>query len=182
MLRVQADTYDRPLNINEGTKLELGSTAKLRTLATYLELVEGLHRQYAHLPASALGSLPVHPRDRLTRWAIAYLVATQDRSLPAMLDAFMSRSYSASPDESFFTGGGLHRFENFDAKDDSRVTTVREAFQRSINLVFIRLMRDLVDHLTFQRRELAGLSGPVRGLGRARVPAKVLQGAPRCVG
>ena len=154
-LRVQADNYDRPLNINEGTKLELGSTAKLRTLATYLELVEGLHRQYAHLPASALRSLPVHPRDRLTRWAIAYLVATQDRSLPSMLDAAMSRSYSASPDESFFTGGGLHRFENFDAKDNSRVTTVREAFQRSINLVFIRLMRDLVDHLTFRRGDIA---------------------------
>lgn len=156
-LRVQADNYDGPLNINEGTKLELGSTAKLRTLATYLELVEGLHRQYAHVPASALRSLPVHPRDRLTRWAIAYLVATQDRSLPAMLDAAMSRAYSASPDESFFTGGGLHRFENFDAKDDSRVTTVREAFQRSINLVFIRLMRDLVDHLTFRRGDIAGI-------------------------
>lgn len=156
-LRVQADNYDGPLNINEGTKLELGSTAKLRTLATYLELVEGLHRQYAHLSASALRSLPVHPRDRLTRWAIAYLVATQDRSLPAMLDAAMSRSYSASPDESFFTGGGLHRFENFDAKDNSRITTVREAFQRSINLVFIRLMRDLVDHLTFRQRERAGV-------------------------
>jgi hypothetical protein len=63
----------------------------------------------------------------LTRWAIGYLTATDDRSLAAMLAAAMNRTYSASPDESFFTGGGVHRFENFDAKDDSRVTTVRDA-------------------------------------------------------
>jgi membrane peptidoglycan carboxypeptidase len=156
-LRVQADNYDQPLNINEGTKLELGSTAKLRALVTYLELVEGLHRLYAHMPASALRSVTVHPRDHLTRWAIGYLTATEDRSLPAMLDAAMNRTYPASPDESFFTGGGVHRFENFDAKDNSRVTTVRDAFQRSINLVFIRLMRDVVDHLTCRRAELTGI-------------------------
>jgi membrane peptidoglycan carboxypeptidase len=156
-LRVQADNYDRPLNINEGTKLELGSTAKLRTLVTYLELVEALHWQYAHLPADTLRSVAIHPWDRLTRWAIGHLMATEDHSLPATLDAAMNRTYSVNPDESFFTGGGLHRFANFDAKDNSRVTTVRDAFQRSINLVFIRLMRDVVDHLTFRRRELAGI-------------------------
>ncbi|MGB0129912.1 MAG: transglycosylase domain-containing protein, partial [Rhodocyclaceae bacterium] len=37
-VRVQTDNSDRPLDINEGTKLELGSTAKLRTLANYLEI------------------------------------------------------------------------------------------------------------------------------------------------
>jgi membrane peptidoglycan carboxypeptidase len=74
-----------------------------------------------------------------------------------MLDAAMNRTYSASPDEAFFTGGGVHRFENFDPMDNGRVTTVRDAFQRSVNLVFIRLMRDVVDHLTFRRPELAGI-------------------------
>jgi membrane peptidoglycan carboxypeptidase len=64
-----------------------------------------------------------------------------------MLDAAMNRSYSASPHEGFFTGGGLHRFENFDREDDRRTMTVREAFTRSVNLVFIRLMRDVVRHL-----------------------------------
>ncbi len=156
-LRVQADNYDRPLNINQGTKLELGSTAKLRTMVTYLDLVEDLHRRFGRMPAGALRSLSVHPRNRLSSWAIAYLATTEDRSLTAMLDAAMNRMYSASPDESFFTGGGVHRFQNFDAKDDGRVMTVREAFQRSINLVFIRLMRDLVDHLTFRRGEVAGV-------------------------
>jgi membrane peptidoglycan carboxypeptidase len=75
---------------------------------------------------------------------VSYLARVQDRGLPAMLDAAMSRPYSASPHESFFTGGGVHRFRNFDARDDGRTVTVREAFQRSVNLVFIRLMRDLV--------------------------------------
>ncbi|HEX2522908.1 MAG TPA: transglycosylase domain-containing protein, partial [Terriglobia bacterium] len=39
LLRVRADSLEQPLDINEGIKLELGSTAKLRTLAHYLELV-----------------------------------------------------------------------------------------------------------------------------------------------
>ena len=36
VLRVQTDDYDQPLSINQGTKLQLGSTAKLRTLINYL--------------------------------------------------------------------------------------------------------------------------------------------------
>ncbi|XLM21956.1 hypothetical protein MKD33_08855, partial [Chromobacterium piscinae] len=35
-VRVQADNFDQPFDINEGTKLDLGSTSKLRTLVTYL--------------------------------------------------------------------------------------------------------------------------------------------------
>jgi len=61
-----------------------------------------------------------------------------------MLDAAMERRYSASPSEGFFTGGGLHHFENFEPADNRRTMTVREAFTRSVNLVFIRLMRDVV--------------------------------------
>ena len=43
LLRVQADNYEQPLNINEGVKLDLGSTAKLRTLVNYLEIIADLH-------------------------------------------------------------------------------------------------------------------------------------------
>jgi membrane peptidoglycan carboxypeptidase len=143
LLRVQVDNFDQPLNINQGTRLELGSTAKLRTLVTYLEIVEELHRAYASDPRSAAAQAPP---DRLTRWAIDYLSSAPDRSLPAMLEAAMNRVYSASPAEAFFTGGGLHTFENFDRKDNARAMTVREAFQRSVNLVFIRLMRDVVEY------------------------------------
>ena len=44
VLRVQTDNLDQPLNINQNTRLELGSTAKLRTLINYLEIVSGLHQ------------------------------------------------------------------------------------------------------------------------------------------
>ncbi len=45
---------NQPLNINQNTRLELGSTAKLRTLINYLEIVADLHRQYAGMSAAAI--------------------------------------------------------------------------------------------------------------------------------
>ena len=62
-----------------------------------------------------------------------------------MLNASLDRKYSASPNENFFTGSGLHTFHNFEREEDSRIMTVREAFRRSVNLVFIRVMRDIVN-------------------------------------
>jgi membrane peptidoglycan carboxypeptidase len=148
LLRIQVDNLDQPLNVNQGTKLELGSTAKLRTLGTYLETIAELHEKY-----SAARERPaiLNPQDRLSRWAIDYLASATDRSLGAMLEAAMNRTYSASPGEQFFTGGGVHQFANFDSKDNGRVMTVRRAFQRSVNLVFIRLMRDLVNYQMFRK-------------------------------
>ena len=51
VVRVQADNFDSPFNVNEGSKLELGSTAKLRTLISYLEIVEQLYLRNAGRPA-----------------------------------------------------------------------------------------------------------------------------------
>lgn len=149
-VRVQTDTTDQPLDINEGSKLELGSTAKLRVLATYLEIVAELHARLAEQPAQALRTTPVDRQDVLTRWAIDYLIATDDRSLPAMLEAALERRLSASPGEAFFTGGGLHTFNNFRKEDDGRVPTIREALQASINLPFVRLLREIVRHTMYQ--------------------------------
>jgi hypothetical protein len=56
----------------------------------------------------------------------------------------LERPYSASPAELFFTGGGVHRLHNFEPQDNSRVMSVREAAVHSTNLVYIRVMRDLV--------------------------------------
>ena len=42
-VRVQTDNTNQPFDINEGSKLELGSTAKLRVLTTYLEVIAELH-------------------------------------------------------------------------------------------------------------------------------------------
>ena len=151
-LRVQTDNYDQPLDINEGAKLDLGSTAKLRTLVTYMDIVDQLHKKYGDLDAADLKKINVDQRDRLTVWGIEYLIATpkDKRDLPAMLQAALERKYSANPGEGFFTGGGLHFFGNFSKDDDFKIMTVREALRRSTNLVFVRLMRDVVKYYSFQ--------------------------------
>lgn len=148
-LRVQTDNYDQPLNINEGTKLDLGSTAKLRTLVTYLDVIAKLHARLSVMDSAALKAQEIDPKDVLSRWAVDYLLRAKDRSLKVMLDAAMDRTYSGSTAESFFTGGGMHSFANFNKADDSRVMTLREGLRNSVNLVFIRLMRDIVRHYMF---------------------------------
>ena len=156
LLRVQADSSDQPFDINEGAKLDLGSTAKLRTLVSYLEIIAELHGRWSSLDAPALKALPLHERDNLGRWARDHLLQASDRSLQAMTEAAMERRYSASPGESFRTGGGLHTFVNFDREHDRRVMTVREALRHSVNLVFIRLMRDIVQRHLFAQPEAGG--------------------------
>src|SRR5215471_4245431 len=54
VLRVQADTLNQPFDLNEGMKLELGSTAKLRTLAHYLELIASLYNEFHGLDLPTL--------------------------------------------------------------------------------------------------------------------------------
>ncbi len=114
LLRVQTDNLDQPLNINQDTKLELGSTAKLRTLINYLEIVSDLHKQYVGMSPQQLAAVKTLPDDHLTEWAVKYLGTAQDRSLTAMLQAALQRKYSGSTGESFFTGGGVHHFDNFE--------------------------------------------------------------------
>ncbi len=143
-LRVQLDSLDRLFDINEGMKLELGSTAKLRTLAHYLDLVASLHGELSGLDRRALTERERDARDPITRWAAATLVHAGPLTLDQFIGKALERKYSASPSEVFFTGGGVHVFHNFDRKDNGQTLTLREATQRSTNLVFIRLMRDLV--------------------------------------
>lgn len=150
LLRVQTDNLDQPLNINQSTKLELGSTAKLRTLINYLEIIQGLHKQYAGHSAAQLAKVKILPDDHLTDWAVKYLAGTKDRSLKPMLEAALQRTYSGSTGESFFTGGGVHHFENFESWESGANLSVADAFQNSVNLVFIRLMRDIVYYYRFR--------------------------------
>ena len=152
-VRVQTDNYDQPLDINEGAKLDLGSTAKLRTLVTYLDIVDQLHKRLSVLSAAELRKVAVDPKDNFTQWGIAYflsLPANGNRDLPTMLAAALDKKYSASPFEGFFTGGGLHTFGNFSKLDDSKIMSVRDALKSSTNLVFVRMMRDVVRYYMFQ--------------------------------
>jgi len=148
-VRVQTDSTDQPFDINEGSKLELGSTAKLRVLTTYLQIMAELHDRYSALTPAELKKVEVPDQDRLTRWAVDYFIENKDRNLAPMLSAALDRKYSASPGEAFFTGGGLHFFHNFRNEDNGRLPTLRDALRESINLPFIRLMRDLVRYSTY---------------------------------
>ena len=143
-LRVNADNLNEPMDLNSGLKAELGSTAKLRTLAHYLELAAAQHAEFSPLGTPRLRARAAEARDPITRWAAETLLEEPALDLDAFLGRALDRKYSASPGEAFFTGGGLHTFKNFDPKDNGRVLTVREATRNSTNLVFIRLMRDLV--------------------------------------
>ena len=172
LVRVQTDNLDQPFNLNAGAKLELGSTAKLRTLVSYLEIVAALHDQLGGLSASELAAVEVSRRDRLTRWAIDHLSTAQDRSLAAMLQAAMRRRYSAHPGETFFTGGGAHTFGNFHRDDDGKVLSVSDAFRDSVNLVFVRLMRDVVHHHMYRDPQVEQMLEDPRHPGRAALLAR----------
>jgi membrane peptidoglycan carboxypeptidase len=147
---VQADTFDQPFDINEGVKLDLGSTAKLRTLVTYLEIVAELHKRYAGQPPAALRKLKVPVQNPIERWAVDYLAHAQDRSLTAMLSASMERKYSGNAGEWFATGGGMQHFENFEKWEGTQQFTVREGLKHSVNLVFVRIMRDISRYFQHQ--------------------------------
>ncbi|MFY9944125.1 MAG: transglycosylase domain-containing protein, partial [Desulfobacterales bacterium] len=145
LLRVQADNLNQPFDINSQARLDLGSSAKLRTLVTYLEIIARLHDEFRSLDPAALRQKAQPQRDVLAQWAAARILAKPDEALAATLDAAMARTYSAAP-EPFFTGGGVHNFANFDDKDNGRMMTVWAATRNSVNLVYIRLMRDIIRH------------------------------------
>lgn len=155
VVRVQADNFDQPFDINEGVKLDLGSSAKLRTLVSYLSIIAELHDHYAAMPAAELAKVEVDKSNVLARWAIDYLIADDERDLAAMLAAAMERRYSANPAEQFFTGGGIHTFANFDKLDDGKVVTITEAMRNSVNLPFVRLMRDIVRYYMYRSPDSA---------------------------
>lgn len=152
-LRVQADNIDGPLDMNEDVKLDLGSTAKLRTLVTYLEIIGELYRRYAGLAGEDLRDLADEAPDALTTWAASWLLANPEASLDDILNAAMDRKYSANPAETFFTGGGVHHFVNFEKEDNGKILQVREALRNSVNLVFIRVMRDIVNYTIGQGQQ-----------------------------
>jgi membrane peptidoglycan carboxypeptidase len=155
-VRVHADSLDQPFDINSGAKMILGSTAKLRTLATYLGIVNELHDELAPSPAAKLHRMAASTEDPLRRWAAEYLAGTSDRGLQPMLDAAMQRRYSGNPGEEFFTGGGVHVFHNFERSEDYQVPTVEDAFAHSVNLAFIRLLRDVIRHYESEGSESDG--------------------------
>lgn len=165
-LRVRADSLNQPFDINSGAKLMMGSTAKLRTLATYLEIIRDLHGKLSDKSRPELLRAAATAQDPLTLWAATYFLHTSDRGLQPMFDAAMARHYSGSPGW-FFTGGGRQGFGNFDKSENRSNPTLAVAFQRSINLSFVRLLRDImtyyeVEAVPTRARLLSDPSDPAR--------------------
>jgi len=148
-VRIHADSLNEPFDINSGAELQLGSTAKLRTVITYLDIMVSLHHQLASQPTAALRHIAATAPDVLSRWAAGYLAGTSDRGLGPMLDAAIQRKYSAAP-VTFFTGGGDNSFGNFQPWENSLDPTIQYAFENSINCAFVRLMRDIRDYYVAQ--------------------------------
>lgn len=145
VLRVQADNVDGPFDVNEGSMLELGSTAKVRVLVSYLELVEQLYQVHGAKSLEVLQTIDVSEGDGITEWTINYLLDHPSATVKDILAAAVERTYSGDPAERFFTGGGVHIFHNFRPQSD-RAMTIRSAVQESANLVFVRMMRDIVNY------------------------------------
>lgn len=150
LLRVQTDNYDKPFSINEGTRLDLGSTSKLRTLTTYLDIIGQLFDKYHEASVDTLKTTLTDQPDPLTEFVVNAMLKNPNLSLNSLLDQAMNRTYSASPGEAFFTGGGMHTFVNFNKDDNGRNATLDQSLTSSINLPFIRLMRDIVRHTMYR--------------------------------
>src|SRR5207249_5667035 len=80
----------------------------------------------------------------ITRWTAETMSVNKDIDLAALLDKALDREYSGEPGEVFFTGGGAHVFANFEKEENGRIFTLRDGLAHSVNLVYVRLMRDLV--------------------------------------
>ncbi len=144
-LRVHADNLEQPLDVNRGVKLEMGSTAKLRTVANYLIVVAELYERHRGAAHESLLATARRSSDAIERWVAGWLSAHRRAGLLETLEASLGRPFSADPDAVFWTGGGLHRFGNFEAGMGGALP-LRQGFVHSVNLVHVRVMRELVSH------------------------------------
>lgn len=146
---VEADNAPGAASLSQSARLELGSTAKLRTLVTYLERVGLAYDRLSTVLPDSLDRLTLHPRDRWTGWLRDQLRESPAPSRETVVRRAMERRFSAHPGERFATGGGVQTFHNFDPRHDSQTFTAGEAFRHSVNLPFVRMLREIVDHDIF---------------------------------
>src|SRR3546814_2577652 len=104
--------------------LELGSTAKVRTLITYLDIIARLYEEQRRLGPAALART-AETGDPLSRWVAAHLIEHGDPGMAGMMQAAMERKYSASTGERFFTAGGTHRFANFGRRSEEHTSELQ---------------------------------------------------------
>ena len=96
VMRVNADNLQQPFDLNSGMRMELGSTAKLRTIAHYLQVVESLRQELGGLDPNALSRRVQDAHDPLTSWVALERLQAPDAPLDTLLDHALERKYSAS--------------------------------------------------------------------------------------
>ena len=144
-LRVSADSFGGALDVNEGVKLDLGSTAKLRALASYLEAVATLHDELAGLAPEALWERREASHDPLSAFVTETLWLAPDTDAAGA--ARGGRSTAATPRA---RGPASTPVAASTTSTTSTRTTTSgstrcgNAFRHSVNLPFVRLMQDVV--------------------------------------
>jgi len=130
-------------------RFQWGSTAKLRVLVNYLMIIHDEARLLqSELQAFNFERLQRYKKSSVTikRLLSAYIDKHPQASMDDILNWAMSRRISADPGEKFLTGESWHQFHNYQKSDDRKNPNLWQMTTESINLSFVRLMRDVVDY------------------------------------
>ncbi len=142
--RISTDTFKGSLDLNKGGRQNYGSTSKMRMATTFLEVIAELHDKHAGKTPEELQALQVHPRDKLSRWAINYLSNDENNhALEEMQRVAISTIKYSGHRQGFFTGGGMNFPGNFDRREDHQSYSVQEALWESVNLSWNLISDDI---------------------------------------
>ncbi|MCP3850694.1 MAG: hypothetical protein GY694_10730 [Gammaproteobacteria bacterium] len=148
-------------------RFQWGSTAKLRVLVNYLTIVhdeaiklqqELMYQKLAKVSGlSSMTKNTIHEQRNIfkdykgssvtiKRLLAYYIEKHPNASMEMILNWAMSRRISANPEQKFLTGESWHQFHNYQKSDDKKNPNLWQMTTQSINLSFVRLMRDVVDY------------------------------------
>lgn len=130
-------------------RFQWGSTAKLRVLVNYLMIIHDEARLLqSDLQQLNSQRLQQYKKSSVTikRLLAAYIDKHPQAEMNEILDWAMSRRISADPGEKFLTGESWHQFHNYKKSDDRKNPNLWQMTTESINLSYVRLMRDVVDY------------------------------------
>ena len=146
LVRVQADNLAAPFDFNKSVKLELGSTAKLRTLTHYLELIAALHKELAPLNADGLKVKAQEARDPLTKWAVETLQKEKNPPWKPFSIAPWSANIQRAPGKLSLPAAAFIISKTLNQRKINASLNCGMRSETQSNLVFIRLMRDIVSY------------------------------------
>jgi len=121
-------------------------------------VIEDIFHRYKGANPKSLEKALTIEKDPLSIWTVKWLQTTKNKDKTELLNAALDREYSANNSERFFTAGGLHHFSNFNSRDNNKVLPIRMALRHSVNLPFIRLMRDIVHYFKYHTEGSAALT------------------------